>query len=81
MKEKMDRKNKSTLEQLKKKCNSRLTDIVGGPMDIYELHRELMNLVLHHSPEYIIVLIEKNKDIKKYKTTIYITKEDFERYK
>ena len=77
----MDRKNKSTLEQLKKKCNSRLTDIVGGPMDIYELHRELMNLVLHRSPEYIIVLIEKNKDIKKYKTTIYITKEDFERYK
>ena len=73
-------KDKQTLEQIKKKCNSKLTDIVTGPMNINELHSELAKIMYHRSPEYVVILIEKDKTIQKLRSTIYITHEDFNKY-
>jgi len=70
-----------TLEQIKKKCNSKLTDIVTGPMNISELNKELVNVMCHRSPEYVVILIEKRHDLGKYQGSIYITHEDFKKYK
>ena len=69
-----------TLEQIKKKCNSKLTDIVTGPMDIYQLNKELVNVMYHRSPEYLIILMEKRHDLEKYQSAIYVTHEDFKKY-
>jgi hypothetical protein len=74
-------KNKQIINQIREKCDSELTDIVGGTMNLYELNEELVNMMVHRSPEYIAILIEKRKDLKKYHSTIYITHEDFKKYK
>ena len=76
-----NKKDIQAFKDIKEKCYSSLTDIVVGPMNIHDLNRELVNLVLHRSPEYVVILIEKNKKIKKYQTSIYITREDFKKYK
>jgi len=73
-------KNKETLEQIKNKCESDLVDIVGGTMNLVELYEELKNMK-KNSAEYIIILMERDKDIKKYKTTLYLTREDSKNYK
>ena len=69
------------IKYLKGKCNSKLTDIVGGPMNLGELNLELISIMGHRSPEYMVILIEKDRKLKKYISTIYITKKDFEKYK
>ncbi|MEK6741804.1 MAG: hypothetical protein AABX91_02165 [Nanoarchaeota archaeon] len=74
-------KNKKTIEDLRQKCNSELTDLVVGPMNLSELSDALASTVLHRSPEYIVILIEKRKNLKKYHSTIYITTEDFVNYR
>jgi hypothetical protein len=73
-------KDKQTFKQIKEKCNSELTDIVTGPMNINELHSELAKIMYHRSPEYVVILIEKDKTIQKLRSTIYITHEDFNKY-
>jgi hypothetical protein len=81
------KRDKKTFEKLKKKCNSKLTDIVGGPMALDKISQELSNLELHRSPEYVIILLEKRLDLKKkydlkedYHGAIYITGRDFKKY-
>ena len=70
----------NTINKIKRTCKKELTDIVTGPMDIFELHRELQNVMYHRSPEYVVITIEKDKTLKKYRSSIYITHEDFRRY-
>jgi len=69
-----------SITKIKRMCNKELTDIVTGPMDIFELHRELLNVMYHRSPEYVVITIEKDTKIKKYRSSIYITHEDFRKY-
>ena len=67
---------------MNKKINlEKLVDIVGGPMKLDELTDEIRNLMYHRSPEKVIITIEKNNDLKKYYSVIYITEEDFKKYR
>ena len=73
-------KNKQTLEQIREKCESELVDIIDGTMNLSELYEELKNMK-KHSTEYVIILMERDREIKKYKTTLYVTQEDSKNYK
>jgi hypothetical protein len=72
-------KNKKTV-RIDEKFRS-LVDIVAGPMKLIDLNNELVRIMQHRSPEYLVMTIQKDKKIKKYYTTIYISKEDFSKYK
>ena len=67
--------------KIRKICNKELTDLVAGPMNLNELKEEIFNTVFHRSQDYMVILIEKRPELLKYHSTIYITKEDFKRYK
>ena len=69
-----------TNKKVRRICDAELTDVVAGPMKLDEIRDELASLVTHRSPQYMIVLIEKRPDLKKYYTAIYITHKDFARY-
>jgi hypothetical protein len=69
------------IDSIRAKCNLDLVDVVAGPMTLKELDREITSQCLHRSPEYMVILIEKNEQLKKYHTTLYITKKDFDNYK
>ena len=47
-------KNEQILEQIRSKCDSDLVDIVGGTMNLTELHDELKDMK-KRSPEYILI--------------------------
>lgn len=68
-----------TIDAIRARANLDLVDIVAGPMKLDEVTQEIRSLVYAKSPEYVVVLIEKDPKIKKYHTTIYITKEDFKK--
>jgi hypothetical protein len=74
-------KGKQTIKEIRKKCNSELTDIVTGPMNLEELSKELSTLNFHRSPESVIVMLEKRKNLKNLHGTVYITHKDFKNYK
>jgi len=69
------------IDNVRAKCNEELTDVVAGPMTLNELTTEIAHQCIHRSPEYMIILIEKRPELKKYHSTLYITLEDFRNYK
>ena len=72
---------KQKLEEIKRVCNLTLAEVVSEPMKLKELNKEISDLIIHHSPEYLVIIIEKDREIKKYKSTVYITYEDFMKFK
>jgi hypothetical protein len=62
---------------LRRTLDSKLTDVVTGPMTLKELDREIYYWVGTKSPEYVVILIEKRPELQKYHTTVYMKKEDF----
>jgi hypothetical protein len=74
----MVRKQKKQLVEIKQVLEDRLVDICAGPMKLEEVSNELKRTMLAKSPEYLVILIEKRRDLQKYYSTLYITKSDFE---
>ena len=70
-----------TIDTVRARCNEELTDVVAGPMTLRELSGEIESQCIHRSPEYMIILIEKRKELGKYYSTLYITPKDFKNYK
>lgn len=83
MKTKNTNENKSqrVIDSVRATCEERLTDVVAGPMTLNELRDEIFNQCVHRSPEYMIILIEKRKDLGKYHSTVYLTNGDFRNYR
>ena len=69
------------IDSVRARCNEELTDVVAGPMTLNELASEIAFQCIHRSPEYMIILIEKRKDLGKYHSTLYITHNDFKNYR
>lgn len=74
------KKRPTTQERIRNICNGSLVDIAGGCMKLDEVRDSIKDIMLHRSPEYVVVMIEKRKDLRKYHTTIYITQHDFRNY-
>ncbi len=70
-----------TIDKVRARCNEELTDVVAGPITLNELANEVAFQCVHRSPEYMIILIERRSDLKKYHSTLYMTPDDFENYK
>ena len=73
----VDKEEPRTIDSIK--ADSELTDVVAGPMTLTELCQEITKAALAKSPEYMVILMEKDPKIKKYRSAIYMTKEDFKK--
>jgi hypothetical protein len=72
--------NTYPLTQIKNKCDSTLTDVTVGPMNINEVKEELRKTICHGPLEAAVVLMERTENKKKYQTRIYVTRDDFKKY-
>ena len=70
-----------SFNNIKKLCERDLADILEGSMELEEMNKQLTSILSNNSPEYMIITIQKNEALKKYHTTVYITKGDFKKYK
>ncbi len=68
-----------TLEKVEEICNEEMTDLSAGPVSPEELLEDLRNVFQHRSPETVIVIMKKRQD-SRYHSSIYIPKEDFDKY-
>jgi len=67
-------------DQIRVGKESKLVDVVVGPMSKSEVSREINALIDLRDPSYIAVIMRKNKGTNKYHTKMYITSHDFTKY-
>ena len=67
------------IDCIRARANLDLVDVVAGSMNLNELTEHIRTHVYINSPDFMVILIEKRKDIQKYYSTVYSTKEDFKK--
>jgi predicted translin family RNA/ssDNA-binding protein len=75
-------KKENQLEKDIKKLKKELknwVDICGGKMTLDELAEEIKHYMYYKTPDNLIVTIERDDKIKGYRSTIYLSKKDFEK--
>ena len=56
-------------------------DVSSGKMTLEQLSKEIYNYMLWKNPQEMIITIKRDDNIGGYRSIIYLTKEDFEKYK
>ena len=56
-----------------------MTDVCSGKMNLKQLIREIERVILTNIPEKVVITIEKDEEIKGYKSIIYIPINDFQK--
>lgn len=62
------------IDCIRARANMDLTSVISEPMNFWQVNQQIYTTVLTKSPEYMVVLIEKDKKIKQYRASIYINK-------
>ena len=62
------------IDAIRARANMDLTNIVAEPMNFWQMNQQIYNTALTKSPEYMVILIEKDPKIKRYQASIYINK-------
>ena len=55
----------------------KMLDVVNGTLTVNQLAKRIKEYIQENSPSKMIITIEKNKELGKYYSTIYIPEEDF----
>jgi hypothetical protein len=66
------------MKQIKKSLE-RWVDICSGKMTLNDLSREIDFYMNYKTPNNMIITIERDNDIKGYRSTIYLSKKDFKK--
>jgi len=59
--------------------NKKLVDAVSGKLTLVQLNREIAQYMLQKKPTLLLITIERDDTIKGYRSTIYLTLEDFKK--
>ena len=59
--------------------NKKLVDVVTGKMTLAELNNEVARYMFDKQPDLLLITIERDDDLKGYRSTIYLTIKDFEK--
>ena len=59
--------------------NKKLVDVVSGKLTLVQLNREIAQYMLQKNPTLLLITIERDDTIKGYRSTIYLTLEDFKK--
>lgn len=62
------------IDCIRARANLDLDTVISEPMNFWQVNQQLYNTVLTKSPEYMVILIEKDPKIKRYHASIYINK-------
>ena len=71
--------NPRPIDAIRARANLELTNVVTGIKTLKELDDEITRLCFTRPPEYMVILIEHDPHINKYRSTIYIPKKDSEK--
>jgi hypothetical protein len=63
-----------TIDAIRARANLELEHVVTETMTLKQMDSEITKLCLGKFPDYIVILIEKNPNVKKYCSSIYIPK-------
>jgi hypothetical protein len=69
--------NLGIIYSIRGKLDSELVNIVSDHLTLNQLEARIANLVSNRSPEYMVILIEKDPKVKKYKSSIYINDKEY----
>jgi len=63
-----------TIDAIRARANLELEHVVTNTMTLKQLDSEITNLCLRKFPDYLVILIERGPNERKYCSTIYIPK-------
>lgn len=60
-------------DEIREKCG-KLEIALNAPIKLKQLVNEITYQTLKKSPNYMVIIIEKDPKIKKYRSTVYVSK-------